>query len=106
MSGNFVVIMVMCATRAEARKISDRLLKKRLVACANIISGVESKFWWKGKLDNAAEILLMIKTTKANFKKIEAEVRRAHSYEIPEIIAVPVSAGSKKYLGWVEENVK
>jgi periplasmic divalent cation tolerance protein len=101
-----IIVMVMCASREEARNIAGRLLKKRFVACANISSGIASKFWWKGKIDTAAETLLMMKTLKANFKKVEAEVKRFHSYEVPEIIAMPIIAGSREYLNWIAANVK
>ena len=98
--------MVTCATPGEARKIAHSLLKKRTVACANMVGGVESKFWWKGRLGIAKEVLLMMKTRSVNFKKIEAEVIRLHSYEVPEIIAVPIASGSKEYLKWIENSVK
>ena len=101
-----IIIMVTCASRKEARRIADRLLIKRLVACANIVSGVESKFWWEGKIDSASETLLMMKTVKANFKKVEAAVLSLHSYEIPEIIAAPITAGSKSYFSWIEKSVR
>jgi periplasmic divalent cation tolerance protein len=102
----FIMIMVTCPSRKEARAIADSLLKERLVACANIIPGVESKFWWKGKLDIAGEILLITKTAKVNFKKVELEVKKIHSYEVPEIIAIPITAGSKDYLNWIKDNVE
>ena len=98
---NFIIIMVTCPSRKEALDVSGRLLAKRLIACANIMPGVESKFWWKGKLDSAAEVLVMGKTVKKNFKKIETEIKRMHSYEVPEIIAVPITAGSRDYLDWI-----
>ena len=102
---NFVIIMVTCVSRKEALDVSERLLAKRLVACANIMSGVQSKFWWKGKLDSAREVLVMMKTVKANFKKIEIEIKRVHSYEVPEIIAVPIVAGSRDYLDWINRTI-
>jgi periplasmic divalent cation tolerance protein len=102
---NSVMIMVMCVSRKEALDVSERLLAKRLVACANIMSAVQSKFWWKGKLDSAREVLVMMKTVKANFKKIEIEIKRVHSYEVPEIIAVPIVAGSRDYLDWINRTV-
>lgn len=105
MENNFVIILVTCASKKEASDIARSLLKKRLVACASIIPGVESKFWWKGKLDSAKEVMLVLKTRRGNFKKIEKEVRRAHSYDVPEIIAIQIVAGSKSYLNWIDSLV-
>ena len=99
------MIFITCASRKEARGIADTLLRKRLAACANIISGIESKFRWKGRIDKAGEILLILKTKRKNFDKIENEVRRLHSYEVPEIIAVPIIAGSKSYLRWLKRSI-
>jgi periplasmic divalent cation tolerance protein len=64
---------------------------------------VHSAFWWNGKIDKAKEVLLIIKTRRNNFKKIEKEVKRLHSYAVPEIIAVPIITGSKEYLRWIEK---
>ncbi len=105
MGKGFVIIMVTCASAKEARRIANCVLAKRLAACANIVDGVGSKFWWKGKVASAKETLVMMKTSKANFKKIENEVKKLHSYEVPEIIAVPIVAGSKEYLKWIEGSV-
>ncbi|MCX5668320.1 MAG: divalent-cation tolerance protein CutA [Candidatus Omnitrophica bacterium] len=105
MAKNCVIIMVTCASREEARRIAGRLLEKRLVACANILPKIESRFWWKGKLDSAAELLVTMKTVRSNFKKIEAEIKRVHSYEVPEIIAVPIVSGSRDYLDWISRTV-
>jgi periplasmic divalent cation tolerance protein len=103
---SFIVIMVMCATKKEAKRITDKLLKKCLVACVNIIPGVESKFWWKGAIDSAKETLIMMKTLHSNFKKVETEIKRLHSYEVSEIIAIPIIAGSKDYLSWIKGVVR
>jgi periplasmic divalent cation tolerance protein len=101
-----IVILVTCASRSQACKIADILLKGRLVACANIVGPVESKFWWKGKLDSSRETLLILKTAKKNFARVEKAVKRAHSYEVPEIIALPITVGSKEYLRWIAENAQ
>ena len=87
-----MIIMVMCASRKEAQDIAGKLLNKRFIACANISAHIKSKFGWKGKIDTVAETLLTMKTLKSNFRKVETEVRRLHSYEVPEIIAIPVVA--------------
>lgn len=102
-----VVVLVTCANRAEARKIARGVVAKRLAACVNIVAGrVESVYRWKGKMERAQEILLVIKTTRARYAALEREVRRLHSYETPEVIALPIAAGSKAYLDWVSENVR
>lgn len=99
---NFVVILVTCASKKEAEGVAGSLLKKRLIACANIISGVQSKFWWHGRIDKAKEVLIIIKAKASNFKIIEKEVKRVHSYKVAEIIALPIVKGSRDYLKWIE----
>lgn len=98
--------MVTCSSNREAKKIAGSLLDKRLVACANIIPGIGSRFWWKGKIESAREVLVMMKTKKENFTKIEDEVKKLHSYEVPEIVALPITFGSKGYLNWIGEETK
>ena len=101
-----LVVLVMCANAAEARKLARSAVERRLAACGNVISGKAlSIYRWKGKVEQAREVLLILKTTRARFPVLEAELGRMHSYEVPEIIAVPVSGGSPKYLDWVRENV-
>jgi periplasmic divalent cation tolerance protein len=102
----FIVVMVMCGSRPEARKIVRALLEKRLIACGNIIAGVESRFRWQGKLEYAREYLALLKARGPDFAAIEKEIRRLHSYEVPEIIALPVPGGSRAYLDWLDESVK
>ena len=97
----YIVMFVTSSSKKEAERIAGCLLKGRLVACANIIGPVESRFWWKGKIDRVKEALLILKTTKANFARVEKTIKRLHSYEVPEIIALPVVAGSREYLGWI-----
>ena len=99
------MVLVTCPSRKEADLIALTLLKKRLVACANVIPSVNSRFWWNGKLDRAGEVLVTMKTRRLNFSSVEKEVKRLHSYEVPEMIAVPIIAGSKDYLGWIAREV-
>lgn len=106
MEDNFIIIFVTCSSKKEAKNITGLLLKKRLIACANIISGVESNFWWQGKVDKSKEVMAVLKTKRANFKKIEKEIKRIHSYDVPEIIAVPIIAGSGDYLKWIGGSVR
>ena len=103
-SCNFCILLVTCQSKKEANHIASSLLNKRLIACANIISDVNSKFWWNQKIDTAKEFLIILKARCKSFKKIEKEVKRLHSYKVPEIIAIPIIAGSKEYLGWIDNN--
>ena len=98
---NFIVVLVTATSKVEAQKISKVLLKKRLAACANILPGITSFFHWKGKIQKANEVLLVIKTRKDLFKKLEKEVTINHSYSVPEVIALPILEGSKKYVDWL-----
>ena len=106
MKNDFIIIFVTCASGKEAGSLSDALLKKRLVSCANIIKGINSRFWWKGKTEKASETLAIFKTSAAKFKAVEKEVRKAHSYEVPEIVAIPIIAGSKDYLNWIGSSIE
>ena len=89
----------------EARKIGRGVVEKKLAACANIVPGVESIYRWKGKVERAREVLVVIKTTAVRLRELEREVRRLHSYEVPEFIVLPVISGSLEYLSWIGENV-
>jgi periplasmic divalent cation tolerance protein len=102
----FRIVLVTCGSVAEARKIGRSLVEKRLAACVNILgTPVESVYQWKGKLETTRERLLIIKTDAKRLQKVEAEVRRLHSYETPEFLAVKVAGGSKAYLGWLRESL-
>jgi periplasmic divalent cation tolerance protein len=100
------IVLVTCATPAEARRIAGAVVRERLAACVNIIlSPVESFYTWKGKLEKTREYLLVMKTTAKRLAELEKEVRRLHSYDVPEFIALPIAEGSRKYLSWIEESV-
>lgn len=105
MPDKFVTILMTAASKKEARRIISELIKKRLVACANLLNGVDSTFIWKGKVDKSKEVLVIFKTRKNLFKKVAARIRRLHSYEVPEIIALPIVDGSKEYLKWLDTAV-
>ena len=102
-----IVVMVTCASKREAKTIATALVTKRLAACGNVVGfGVRSIYRWKGKMESAHETLLLLKTTTARFDELEKEIRRLHSYDVPEIIALPILAGSVAYLNWIAENTK
>ncbi|MEI8176526.1 MAG: divalent-cation tolerance protein CutA [Candidatus Omnitrophota bacterium] len=100
-----IVICVTTPTRALARRIVSSLIKKRLIACGNVLSGVSSFFIWKGKAAAARETLILMKTRKGHFRRVAAEVRRLHSYEVPEIVALPIVDGTEEYLRWIDSSV-
>lgn len=99
----YIVIFVTVSSKKEAETIARQLLKKRLVACVNILDKAESFFWWQKKIDTAKETLLIIKSKKAKFDKIARVIKSMHSYDVPEIIALPIIAGNKDYLRWIDE---
>jgi periplasmic divalent cation tolerance protein len=102
----YSVIFVTAANAEEAQKIADRLIQDRLAACVNIVDNIKSIFWWKGKPDAGREALLIIKSKKSRLAKIIKTVKRLHSYELPEIIALPIIAADKKYLRWIDESLR
>jgi periplasmic divalent cation tolerance protein len=97
--------MVTCSSRTEARKVARTILKKKLAACVNIIGGLESHYWWQGILETARECLLLIKTTRARVSSVASAVKAAHSYEVPEVIFLPVVAGERRYLNWLRSSI-
>lgn len=100
------VVLVTCGSLAEARRLARAAVTKRLAACANIfLSPVESVYRWKGKVEEARELLVVLKTTAKRLPALEMEVKRLHSYDVPEFIVLPIVAGSSEYLGWLRENV-
>ena len=101
-----VVVFVTASSQEEANKIAQLLLDRKKAACINIVPRVDSMFWWQGKPDSAQESLLIIKTKASVLTEIVNLVREAHSYEVPEIIALPVVGGSEDYLKWIDDEVK
>ena len=101
-----IVIFITAKDTKEAEKISQALVSKKLIACANIVRDIHSFFWWKGKVERAKEVLLILKTKRSLFKKIEKTVKSLHSYDVPEIIALPIIEGSKNYLRWMNASLR
>jgi periplasmic divalent cation tolerance protein len=104
--GNYVVVFVTTSSKTEARRIARGVLSQRLAACVNILSGVESHYWWQGKLERSKECLLVMKTKRSAVPRLTNAVRKLHSYDVPEIIVLRVQAGSKEYLKWISESVR
>jgi len=101
----FIVVYVTVGSAEEADRLARSLVEERLAACVNRIKSIQSVYRWQGKIEASAEELLVIKTKKEFFRRLEKRVRTLHSYSVPEIIAVPVIAGSTPYLRWLREQV-
>lgn len=101
-----IVIYVTCASQEEAEKIARSLVEQKLAACANILPKVTSIFSWKGETCNETECMMILKSRLPLFEKLSATIKKLHGYEVPEIIALPIIAGSEDYLKWLYENTK
>lgn len=97
------IIFTTCPNKKVANNIIDTLLKKKLIACANVLPGVKSKYLWKGKIKSSTEVLMIIKTKSKLFNAVKKEIKSLHSYKVPEIVCVKIDKGSKDYLKWVKD---
>jgi len=97
-----VVVLITAGSQEEARRIADLLVSKKKAACVNIVPEADSLFRWKGKIESARESLLLVKTREALLPGIISLVKQIHSYEVPEIIALPIVSGSEDYLRWLD----
>jgi len=102
----YIVLFTTASNSEEAHKIAKVLLSQRKAACVNIVPGISSLFWWQDKLDSAQESLLIIKTKASLLNQIVTLVKEIHSYEVPEIIALPIIGGNQDYLEWIDKEVK
>ena len=100
-----IVVFIATGKRKEARRLADMLVSKRLAACVQIMPEMESVYRWQGKIERQREILLIAKTVSSKFAELEREVVALHSYETPEIVAFPLTAGSRPYLEWLSSSV-
>ena len=101
-----IVVLITTGSVEEAHNVAQLLLNQRAVACINIIPRVDSVFWWEDKLDSAQESLIIAKTKASLLNEIIRLVKSIHSYEVPEIIALPVTGGSEDYLNWIDSELE
>lgn len=102
-----IVVLVTCGSVREARRIADLVVKSRLAACVNILEiPVRSIYRWRERVESARELLLVIKSSRRRFRELQRAIESVHSYEVPEIIALPIQSGSRKYLAWLDESVR
>jgi len=99
----YIIVLMTASNQEEAKKIVNTLLEERLIACANIINSISSFFWWQGKIETEKEALVIMKSRESLFNKISQRIVDLHSYEVPEILAIPVVNGLKSYLDWIRD---
>jgi periplasmic divalent cation tolerance protein len=105
-STNPAVALVTAPDLKTARKLAKIILQSRLAACANLVPQIESHYWWRGKLEKSAEVLMLLKTTHARLPQLQKTVLENHPYDTPEFIVLPIISGNTRYLDWVAESVQ
>lgn len=101
-ASRFAIVLVTAPDLNSARKIARTALEARLIACANLIPALESHYWWKGELEEAAEVLLVMKARRTGLGDLEKLVLKWHPYDTPEVVSLPLAASSATYLAWLE----
>ena len=102
----YIVLLITAGSIEEARQISRALLEQKKVACVNIVPQISSLFWWQGKIDSESEVLLLAKTKASKLPEILDLVREIHSYDVPEVIALPILDGNREYLEWIDKEIE
>jgi periplasmic divalent cation tolerance protein len=103
---DFQIVLSTCADREQAERIAHRLVEQQLAACVNILPGVQSIYRWQGNVESAAEVLMVIKTSAALTPEVQSTIASLHSYEVPELLVLPVSGGSEAYLAWLKASLR
>ncbi len=101
-----VIVYITTSNAEEARSIAKAVVEERLAACANIIDNISSIYWWKGRIEEDSEALLLLKTPRAKVEALIARVKELHSYELPDITVIPLEGGLEEYLMWVKEETR
>jgi len=99
------IVLTTCGNDADASRIARALIERRLAACVNILPGVRSLYHWQGKVEEDAELLLVIKTTEAALEPLKTAVAEVHPYDVPELVVLAIEGGAASYLNWIAENV-
>ena len=106
MTENPIIAIITTPTKSEANRIVNNLLENRLIACGNIIGPIKSHYWWKDKIEQSEEFLILAKSKQSLYNRLEKNILKLHSYEIPEILVLPIIQGSRSYLDWIMNSVK
>ena len=104
-TARYIIVLITSDSIEETDHIARLLLEKKKVACVNIVRGIDSYFWWEGKPDSARENLLIAKSKASLLPDIIDLVRKMHSYDVPEVIALPIIGGNQDYLEWIEQSI-
>jgi periplasmic divalent cation tolerance protein len=102
-AANFRIVLVTAPNLKTARQLARAALEARLVACTNLIPKIESHYWWLGKIERSAEVLMILKTTTARLTRLEKLIVSEHPYDTPEFIVLPVLSGNRSYLKWIRD---
>jgi periplasmic divalent cation tolerance protein len=105
-ASDYSIVLVTAPNLRIARVLAKAALRARLVACANLVLGLESHYWWQGKLERSGEVLVVFKTVRRRLTELEKLVITEHPYDTPEFVVLPLTAGNKRYLDWFEASVK
>lgn len=103
MNQDYCLVLCTCPDHSVAKRIAEVLVSRHLAACVNIIPGITSVYFWKGKMENEQEQLMLIKTASSHYTEVERCIVEQHPYELPEVIAVPLRQGSEQYLAWIRQ---
>jgi periplasmic divalent cation tolerance protein len=99
---SYLIVFMTAGSREEAEKIVRTLLEEKLIACGNVVDSVSSLFWWRGEIEEEEEVLVIMKSSEKLFKKLSERVTELHSYDVPEVLALPIVDGSSSYLEWLK----
>lgn len=101
-----VAVLITAPDLKTARRLAHAALKGRLIACANLVPGIESHYWWRGKIESGSEVLLICKTTRSRLSVLEKLILAHHPYDTPEFVVLPLAHGNRRYLDWLTQSVK
>jgi periplasmic divalent cation tolerance protein len=100
-----ILVLSNCGSEEEARRVARALVEARVAACVNIVPGIQSVYHWQGAIQEDSEWMLVIKSTRSMFDSLSAELRKIHSYQVPEVLAIPIIAGDQNYLDWMDREI-
>ena len=106
LGGGWILVLITASNVEEAKRIAEKLVEKKLAACVNIVEKIHSIYWWQGKIEESSEALLIVKTRITKLDELIDVVKSIHSYEVPEIIALPIIGGYSTYLEWLNSSIE